>query len=226
MSTFDVWVMRFEPGDVPPADRVAHAFGVDETTARSLVRSLPRVVKHGVAAPKAGEMRKVLESIGAEVECRPARRSKPVTNPNGAVFQKPQDDLLPGRISAIDPFAQSSARGARISVDDSGASVPPTTQSEISGVVPPPSAVPPRMATSARAVDDAIRSRSLERQRKTFVRRAVGAIISGLVLAVIGLVVGNSVFTGSANWFGIGVDGLAIYFVGAGGWDLYNTLRS
>lgn len=228
MSTFDVWVMRFDAGDVPPADRLARAFGLDDTTARSLATNLPRVVKHGVAARQAGQMRKVLESIGAEVECRPAGRPKGATNPRAAVFQRPEEAPFADRVSAIDPFAPVSAAGTpRISVDDpSGVSVPPTTQSEISGVVRPPSALPPRSGLPPRSVDDAIRARSLARQKKTFIRRAVGSMASGVVLAMIGLVIGNSVFLGNADWFGMGVDGLAIYFFGAGAYDLYTNVRS
>ncbi|MEM9729063.1 MAG: hypothetical protein AAF997_10785 [Myxococcota bacterium] len=266
MSTFDVWVMRFEAGEVPPADRLARAFGLDDTTARSLAANLPRVVKHGLAAPQAGEMRRVLESIGAEVECRPAGRPKGTTNPHAGaypkqsatspragayprkagtdpragtipkkgatnpragIFQKPDDGVFAGRVSAIDPFAPASAAGVpRPSVDEASPSEPPNSPSEISGVVRPPAAVPPRGGFPPRSVDDAIRARALERQKKTFVRRAAGAIASGLVIAVIGLVIGNSVFLGSADWFGIGFDGLAIYFLGSGGFDLYSTLKS
>lgn len=227
MSSFDVWVLRFDAGDVPPADRLARAFGLDQTTARSLASNLPRVVKHGVAARHAGEMRKLLESIGAEVECRPAGRTQGETNPRGAVFQRPDEAPFADRVSAIDPFSPASGAGVpRISVDGPSGSEPSKVQSEISGVARPPGAALPRSGLPPRSVDDAIRARALAQQKKTFVRRAVGAIVSGFILALIGLLIGNSVFLGSADWLGVGVDGLAIYFLGTGGYDLYTSLRS
>ncbi|MGB5813270.1 MAG: hypothetical protein WBG86_22230 [Polyangiales bacterium] len=217
MSSFDVWVMGFETGEVPPAVRLARAFGLDETSARSLIQNLPRVVRHGLAPRQAGEMRKVLEAIGAEVECRPARRSKPVTQGRAAVFEKPEEDLLPGRVSAIDPFSPTTQPGVpSLSVDDQPAV---KLKSDISGVVRPPSAVPPRNA------EDAIRARAIAHQRKTYIKRAVTTMVAGVAVAVIGLLTGNSVFMGTANWFGVSVDGIAIFLFGGGAAELLMTLK-
>ena len=220
MSKFDVWVLSFSTGGPPPAQRLKHAFGIDDTSARAIEQRLPRVIKHAVGAKEAGEMRKVLESIGAEVDCRPARAAKSTTNPNAAVFRRPSDELLPGRVSAIDPFAPAEEAGVpRISVEDPAESDLPASPSEISGVVRPPSAVSPR------SVDAAMRERSLARQRKIFMRRAAGAIIAGVIMVTIGLVTRNSVFMGTADWVGIVVDTLGIYLLGVGGWDLYQERK-
>ncbi len=93
MSAFDVWIIRFEPGDSAPAERLQSAFGIDAASARSLEQSLPKVVKRNVPAKAAGEMRQALEAIGAVVECRPARDVKPVSGGGGAespaVFHPP-----------------------------------------------------------------------------------------------------------------------------------------
>ena len=75
MSSFDVWIIRFEPGEVPPAERLQAAFGIDLASAQALEHSLPKIVKHAVPAKAAGEMRQALEAIGAVVECRAARES-------------------------------------------------------------------------------------------------------------------------------------------------------
>lgn len=221
MSTFDVWVIRFSPGGPPPAQRLKNAFGIDDASAQSLERNLPRVVKHGVAAKEAGEMRKVLESIGAVVECRPSREAKPSTEGGPAVFQRPAEDLLPGRLSAIDPFAPATEAGVpRISVEDPVAPPPPAMTSGTSGGVRPPAAAPPH------SVDAAIRARSLEQQRKVFLKQAAATIVAGVAIISIGLFMGNSVFLGDAGWVGIAFDGLGIYFLGVGARDLYTTLRS
>lgn len=221
MSTFDVWLIRFSPGGPPPAERLKNAFGIDGASARSLEQNLPRVVKHGVAAKEAGEMRKVLESIGAVVECRPSREAKSPAEAGPGVFPRPAEDLLPGRVSAIDPFTPATEAGVpRISVDDPVAPRPPATKSDISGVVRPPSGAP------SRSVDDAIRATSLEQQRKVFLKRAVGTIVAGAAIIAIGFFVGSSVFEGDASWVGIAFDGLGIYFLGVGASDLYTTLRS
>jgi len=63
MSAFDVWIIRFEPGEAPPAERLQAAFGIDFASAQSLERSLPKIVKHAVPAKAAGEMRQALEAI-------------------------------------------------------------------------------------------------------------------------------------------------------------------
>ncbi len=220
MSTFDVWIIRFEPGKASPAERLQSAFGIDAASARSLEQSLPKVVKHGVQAKAAGEMRQVLEAIGAVVECRPARDVKPVAAADGtgsaAVFHPPGADLFPaGRVSAIDPFASATEAGVpRISVDDA---VPPMPVSRIE----PPSEVeqPRRIAASLMAT-------SRDRQRRKFTRQAAGSILSGAAILAIGWFFGNSVLRGEADWIGMGFDGLGIYFLGVGVFDLVTTLRS
>ena len=221
MSTFDVWIVRFSPGEPPPAERLKSVFGIDDKSARALEQSLPRVVKHRAHAKEAGELRKLLESIGAEVECRPARDTRPAEGGEAAVFHPPAPDPLPGRISAIDPFAPAIPTGAaRISVDAPVASLSPPRRSEISGVVRPPSARP------SRRLEDAIRESSLGQRRKVFVRQALGALVAGLVVLALGVYLDNSVLLGNATWFGVAFDGLGIYLLGVGGYELYTTLRS
>jgi len=222
MSKFDVWVMRFGSGGPPPGQRLKHAFGLDDTQARAIEQNLPRIVKHAVNAKEAGEMRQVLESIGAEVECRPARIVKPAATAGGAVFHKPLEDLLPGRVSAIDPFDPVTEPGVpRISVEEPAKTRPPSSKSEVSGVVRPPSSAPKKVP-----VEQLMRERTRAHQRKLFMKRAVGAIVAGVVIIAIDVSVGNSVFLGTADWFGIAFDGLAIYFIGLGLFDLIAELRS
>ncbi|MDH3622737.1 MAG: hypothetical protein OES69_04665 [Myxococcales bacterium] len=221
MSSFDVWVIRFSPGGAPPSERLKNAFGIDDASARSLEQNLPRVVKHGVPAKEAGEMRKVLESIGAVVECRPARDPKPSAGPGPAVFQRPAEDLLPGRMSAIDPFAPAARPDVpRISVDDPVAPRPPATKSDVSGVLRPSSLPPPG------SVDQLIRAKSRDQQRRVFLKQAVGTILAGVAILAIGWFMGTSVLRGDAGWVGIAFDGVGIYFLGVGVWDLFTTLRS
>jgi hypothetical protein len=220
MSTFDVWIIRFEPGDSAPAERLQSAFGIDAASARSLEQSLPKVVKHGVPAKEAGEMRQALEAIGAVVECRPARDAKPVSSAgapqSAAVFHPPGADLFPaGRISAIDPFAPASEAGVpRISVDDP---VPPISvaRTEPSSEVEQP-----------RRINASLLDTSRDQQQRKFIRQAAGTIVSGAAILAIGWFFGNSVLRGEADWIGIGFDGLGIYFLGGGLFDLVATLRS
>ena len=221
MSTFDVWVIRFSPGGLSPAERLKNAFGIDDTSAESLEQNLPRVVKHGVGAKEAGELRKVLESIGAVVECRPSREAEPSGEAGPAVFQRPAEDLLPGRVSAIDPFASATEAGVpRISVEDPVAPPSRAMKSDTSGVVRPPSVAP------SRSVDDVIRAKSYEQQRKVFLKRAAGTIVAGVAIMSIGWFMGNSVLRGDADFVGVAFDGVGIYFFGVGVWDMLTTLRS
>jgi hypothetical protein len=220
MSTFDVWIIRFDEGDSAPAERLQRAFGIDAASARSLEQSLPKVVKRGVPAKAAGQMRQALEAIGAVVECRPARDAKPVSGADGsesaAVFHPPGADLFPaGRVSAIDPFAPSAEAGVpRISVDQP---IPPMPATQ--GVAPSESEQPRRITASLLAT-------SRDQQRQKLVRQAVATIISGTAILGIGWFLGNSVLRGEADWVGIGFDGLGIYFLGVGVFDLVATLRS
>jgi hypothetical protein len=216
MSRFDVWIMGFEPGDAPPAERLQRVFGIDAGSARSLEQSLPKIVKHGVPAKAAGEMRLALEGIGAIVECRPARDAKPVAGDSAAVFHPPGADLLfAGRVSAIDPFAPAHEAGVpRISVDDA---IPPVPASRTE---PPSESEPPRQISAS------LMAASRDQQRRKFMQQAVGTIAAGAAILTIGWFLGNSVLRGEADWMGIGFDGLGIYFLGVGVFDLVTTLRS
>jgi hypothetical protein len=220
VSTFDVWIIRFEPGETPPAERLRIAFGIDPASAQSLEQSVPKVVKHAVPAKAAGEMRQALESIGAVVECRPARIAKPVVGGSKAesatVFHPPGVDLFPdGRISAIDAFAPAATADApRISVDDP---LPPTP---VTQTQPPPEIEQPRRITAS------LLATARDQQWLRFVRRGVGSIIAGVAILGIGWFFGNSVLRGEADWIGIGFDGLGVYFLGVGAYELVTTLRS
>ena len=223
MSAFDVWIIRFESGSASPAERLQTAFGIDAASARSLEQSLPKVVKHGVPAKAAGEMRQALEAIGAVVECRPAREVKSVAAAEGtgraAVFHPPGADLFPaGRVSAIDPFAPVNEPGVpRISVDEPLPAVPP---------MPGSRPAPPSETEQPRRIAASLMATSLGQQRRKFARQAAGSIVSGAAILAIGWFFGNSVLRGEADWIGIGFDGLGIYFLGVGAFDLVATLRS
>jgi hypothetical protein len=220
MSSFDVWIIRFEPGTDSPAKRLQSAFGIDAANARTLEQSLPKIVKHGIPAKAAGEMRLALEAIGAVVECRPARDVKRVATLEGSkqatIFHPPGQDLLPsGRISAIDPFESPLEAGVpRISVDD----VP----------VPAPRSrtAPPPEEPDLRRITSSLLATSREQQRRQDTRQAVGTIVAGVAIMAIGWFFGSSVLRGEADWIGIGFDGLGIYFIGIGVYDLVTTLRS
>jgi len=220
VSAFDVWIIRFEPGDSPPAERLRNAFGIDAASARSLEQGVPKVVKHGVSAKAAGEMRQALESIGAVVECRPARGTRAVTgagdSESARVFHPPGVDLFVGdRISAIDPFAPRAAgRTPRISVDGPIAPVPAHPTERPSEVEQP------------RRISASLLATSRDQQRRKFVRQAVGTIAAGVAILVIGWFFGNSVLRGQADWIGIGFDGLGIYFLGIGAFELITSVRS
>ena len=215
MSSFDVWVLGFEPGEASPAERLQSAFGIDAAAARSLEQSLPKVVKHAVPAKAAGEMRQALEAIGAVVDCRPSRDAKrPATADAPAVFHPPDEDLLlPGRVSAIDPFAPATDV-PRISVDDA---VPP---------IPPPRTPAPPAPEQPKRIAASLLATSRAQQRRKFVQQAIGTLLAGAAILAIGWFFGNSVLRGEADWIGIGFDGLGIYFVGLGAYDFVTSLRS
>jgi len=220
MSAFDVWIIRFEPGDSTPAERLQSAFGVDAASAQSLEQSVPKIVKHGVPAKAAGEMRQALEAIGAVVECRPARNTKSVADPGGlqsaGIFHPPGADLFPaGRVSAIDPFAPATEAGVpRISVDDPVLPVEGARPEQVAG------------AEGPQRISASLLATSRERQQRRFVQQAVGTIVAGAAILAIGWFFGGSVLRGEANWLGIGFDGLGIYFLGLGAFNLVTTLRS
>jgi len=216
MSSFDVWIIRFEPGEVPPAERLQAAFGIDLASARALERNLPKIVKHGVPAKAAGEMRQALEAIGAVIECRPVRdASPPAAGEAQAVFRAPDSDLFPaGRVSAIDPFAPSTdASVPRISVDEAVLREPrkkPNAAPE----------EPPRRITAS------LLETSRTQQKRKHVRQAIGTFVAGAAILAIGWFFGNSVLRGAAGWIDIGFDGLGIYFLGLGVLDLIAAARS
>jgi len=217
MSTFDVWVMQFEPGEAPPAERLQAAFGLDMDRARALERGVPKVVKHAVPAKAAGEMRQALEAIGAVVECRPARRDMPSTATDPpAVFRPPDPDLLVAeRVSAIDPFAPPSAASVpRISVDYA---VPPVAR---------PKPERPEVEEPRRRIGASLMATSRAQQRRVFMRQAIGSSVAGVAIILIGWLFGTSVLQGEAGFVGIAFDGLGIYFFGVGLYDFVETLRS
>jgi hypothetical protein len=220
MSRFDVWIIGFEPGDVSPAERLETAFGIDSASARSLEQSVPKIVKHALSAKAAGEMRIALEAIGALVECRPARQVKPVAGATGpgsaAVFHPPGADLFPaGRLSAIDPFATAGGAGVpRISVDEARL---PTADGDLR---------PASQAELSREPSDSSLSVAPRQLWHRRVRRAAATLGAGVAILALGYFFGNSVLRGDADWMGIGFDGLGIYFLGAGGFDLFSSLRS
>ncbi len=216
MSRFDVWIIRFEPGEAPPAARLQAAFGIDLGSAQSLERSLPKIVKHAVPAKVAGEMRQALAAIGAVVECRPARDAKPSVAGDGpAVFRAPDADLFPaGRVSAIDPFAPSDASAPRISVDEA---LPPIPRQKVTS---------PAEEDAPRRISGSLLATSRAQQRRKFLQQAAGAFVAGAAIVAIGWFFGNSVFRGEAGWVDVGFDGLGIYFMGLGIFDLVATLRS
>lgn len=220
MSRFDVWIIRFEPGDTPAAERVQRVFGIDAASARSLEQSLPKIVKHAVPAKAAGEMRLALEGIGAVVECRPARDPKPVpgkgVSDSAAVFRPPGADLFPtGRVSAIDPFAPTHEAGVpRISVDHAAPEISASRTD------------PPSELEQPRPISASPMAASRDQQRRKYMRQPVGTIAAGAAILTIGWFLGNSVLRGEADWIGIGFDGLGIYLLGVGVFDLVTTLRS
>lgn len=174
MSKFDVWIIRFEPQDSSPAERLQSAFGIDASSAQSLQRSVPKIVKHAVSAKAAGEMRQALEAIGAVVECQPARDLKPVSaggrSNSAQVFHPPGADLFPaGRLSAIDPFASSEGTGApRISVDDANAQEAATAS-----------------AREARLGSDSVESSLSEAGWRPPAKRVVAALVIAVVAVLV-----------------------------------------
>lgn len=217
MSLFDVWVIRFEAAEAPPAERLRSAFGIDSASARALEQSVPKIVKHGAPAKTAGELRLALEAIGAVVECRPARDASAAARAGRpAVFHPPREDLFPSyRISAIDPFEPATP-----------AKVPPISVADSVRRRPPPSSAIPSETEQPRRITASLLATSRAHQRRKFVLQAIGTILAGAAILGIDWFLGNSVLRGHADWIGIGFDGLGIYFVGTGVYDLVDTLRS
>lgn len=222
MSSFDVWILRFHSTATAPSDGLRRVFGIDERSAREIEQTLPRVVKHGVHAKAAGEMRKALESIGAIVECRPAKADA------GAARNPVVKSVR--RTSAVDPVEPGPNAGVpRISVDNVVAQ-PASTEPETAEPTPPGPA-PASTTVSGGASEVApLGEPSLAavraRQRNERVLRAAGTVLTGVAIIALGFIMDNSVFDGEANIVGVGFDGVAIYFLGVGTYDLYTTLRS
>jgi len=119
------------------------------------------------------------------------------------------------RISAIDAFAPSaSARAPRISVDD------------VVAPIPVPRTEPASENEPSREIRTSLLATSPEQQRRRFIRRAVGMIVVGATILAIDWFLGRSVFRGEANWVGIGLDALGIYFLGLGVYELVIIVRT
>jgi hypothetical protein len=205
MSVFDVWIIRFEPGEKPPAERLQDAFGMDGPSARALEQSVPKIIKHGVHSQAATELREALEAIGAIVECRAARQPKPGEGvERAAVFHPPGADLFPAGAS-VPPFKPPSAGASRVPVVDP---MPPSEDAEARQISASPLAV------------------SSEPRRRKSLQRAAAALLVGAAIMVVDWFFGSSVLRGEASWVGIGFDGLGIYLLGVGAYGLVTTLRS
>jgi hypothetical protein len=160
-------------------------------------------------------MRHALEAIGAVVECRPTRAKKSPADDSQAVFPAPDMDLLaPGRVSAIDPFTPSSdGSRPRISVDRT---VPPIAAER--EPAEGESEAPQRIGASLLATSRA-------KQRRKFIQQALGTMLAGVAIIAIGWFFGGSMLRGDAGWVGVLFDGLGIYFLGSGAFDLVQAWR-
>ena len=83
-----------------------------------------------------------------------------------------------------------------------------------------------RSASQSRRISASLLATSRDQQQHKFIRQAAGTIVSGAAILAIGWFFGNSVLRGEADWIGIGFDGLGIYFLGGGLFDLVATFRS
>jgi len=102
----------------------------------------------------------------------------------------------------------------RISVDEP---IPP---------IPMTRSAAPSERERPRRITASLLGTSRDQQRQKFIRQAAGTIISGAAILGIGWFLGNSALRGEADWVGIGFDGLGIYFLGVGAFDLVAALRS
>lgn len=224
MSTFDVWVIRFEPGEAPPAERLQAAFGMDFSSARALEQSVPKIVQRAVPAKAAGEMRLALEAIGAVVECRPARHVNDAARAGrAAVFHRPKEDLLPSN-PALE--VDRSSRGPEDPYREGGREEPELLLDESVRLRPAPKSAVPSDTDQPRRIAASLLATSRSQQRRKFLQQATATIVAGAAILAIDWFLGNSVLRGDADWIGIGIDGLGIYFVGLGIYDLVTTLRS
>ena len=222
MSSFDVWLITFEPGDIAPSVRLQDAFGMDPTSARELEQALPRVVKHGLPAEAANEMREALEAIGGVVDCRAAMDAEEAAKASGtAVFRPPGADLFPGRsVSKIDLLKEVSDGGPlRLSLGDLALPQPaPVPEGPVAEQDPsPPRAV---------ALFDKTRELLRALQPPETVPGAAATVGAGVIVLTASGFLGGSIFRGEANWFGIGIAGLGIYFLGLGAFRLVTLVRS
>ncbi len=249
MSTFDVWVIRFQSGgEVSPVEGLQRIFGIDAAAAARLEQTVPRVVKHRVRAEAAQQMRRALESIGAVVECRPARPSRRVEE---AVSRPPEGISVPVAAAAervkIDPPVMGAA--------SLSASLAPMGQSALSVSEPVarparPRPAPPLIHPQAASVPQGVASEPAphtdsareepeaplvrldnyldelfgNRRRRCFVQ-AFAMIASALVILGMSQSRGESVFAGEADWLGVGFAGLAFYLLGVAGHELYTLVR-
>jgi hypothetical protein len=228
MSSFDVWLITFEPGEIAPSTRLQDAFGMDPASARELEQALPRVVKHGLAADAAEEMREALEAIGGVVDCRASMDADEAVKANRtAVFHPPGADMFPGRsISNIDPLKRISEGGTlRLSLGDLALPQPAPVPE-----VPVPARVPeaPSEPSSSRAVSGFEKMREILRvlQPPKTVPWSTATVAVGVAVLTMSGFLGGSIFRGEANWFGIGVAGLGIYLLGVGALNLFTLWRS
>jgi hypothetical protein len=70
LALFDVVVSEFDARLETPVSRIVRVFGVDESTAQTLVSALPAMVCQGVNAVRAAHFARALVSIGARIEVR------------------------------------------------------------------------------------------------------------------------------------------------------------
>lgn len=226
MSSFDVWLITFEPGDIAPSVRLQDAFGMDPHSALELEQALPRVVKHGLAADAADEMRAALEAIGGVVDCRAAMNLEEAARAKGtAVFRPPGADLFAGRsVSKIEPSKEVGEDGLlRLSLGDLALPQPAPVPKV---PAPPKRATTPQESSRPRAIVVFEKAREILRtvQPPKTVPWAAATLGTGVaVLAMSGF--GGSIFRGEANWFGVGVAGFGIYLLGIGAFNLATLLR-
>jgi hypothetical protein len=249
MSTFDVWVIRFQGGgEVSPAEGLQRIFGIDAAAAAEVEQTVPRVVKHRVRPEAAEQMRRALESIGAVVECRPARPGRRVEE---AVSRPPEGISIPVAASAerlkIEPPVMGtpalSASLAPMGQLGLSASEPvarppqprpappmshplPTPGPQGLGAEPAVQVEPAWEEPEAPLVrlDNYLDDLFGNRRRRCFVQ-AFAMIALAIVIFGIGQSKGNSIFVGDADWQGVGFAGCALYLLGVAGHELYTLVR-
>jgi hypothetical protein len=108
MSSFDVWVLRFESDARDPVRSLMHVFRIDEGRAQRILDSIPCTVKRGVSSDMADRIAALLQDLGAEVAIKPALSTAPLER-----AQAPTHVTVPtdGRKDAPRGTALSRARG-------------------------------------------------------------------------------------------------------------------